>query len=142
MDFSSTLETSHVLKGIVFLVIIYGMNNHFIVQLKLLHPVQCMAFAKLSLVEISKAKHNAAFSCRVPLGACDRAGEEEILFKNPRDFWRFLHSADIFRCSFMRTCKKWEKHYGNENNKWRIRVLLKRPRSERNFRRTAKMSCI
>lgn len=79
----------------MFLVIIYGMNNHFIVQLKLLHPVQCMAFAKLSLVEISKAKHNAAFSCRVPLGACDRAGEEEILFKNPRDFWRFLHSADI-----------------------------------------------
>lgn len=40
-----------------------------------------MAFTKLSLVEIFKAKHNAAFSGRVPLGTCDRAGEEETLFK-------------------------------------------------------------
>lgn len=57
------------------------MNNYFVVQLKLLHPVQYMAFAKFSLVEIFKAKHSPAFSARVLLGACDSAVEEEMLFK-------------------------------------------------------------
>lgn len=40
-----------------------------------------MPFAKLSLVEIFKAKLSTAFSGRVPLRACGRAGEEEMLFK-------------------------------------------------------------
>lgn len=54
-----------------------------------MHPVQCMAFAKLSLVEIFKAKHSATFSDRVPLGACDRAMEEETLFKIQGTFGDF-----------------------------------------------------
>lgn len=65
------------------------MNNYYIVQLKLLPPVQCMAFAKLSLVEIFKAKNSTTFSGRVLLGACDRAVEEEILFKIQETFGYF-----------------------------------------------------
>lgn len=65
------------------------MKNYFIVQLKLLHPVQRMAFAKLSLVEIFKAKHSAASSGRVPLGACDRAVKEETLLRIQETFGDF-----------------------------------------------------
>lgn len=48
-----------------------------------------MAFAKLSLVEIFKAKLSCAFSGRVLLMACGRAVEEEILFKIQEAFGDF-----------------------------------------------------
>lgn len=98
LGFLSQSRNKPCLKEIVFLLIIYGMNNYFILQLKLLHPVQCMAFAKLSLF---KAKHNPAFSARVYLGACDRAVEEEILFKIQEifgDFCTVKTFSDVLLC--------------------------------------------
>ena len=65
------------------------MHNYRIVQFKLLHPLGCMAFAKLSLVEIFKAKLSTAFSGRVPLRSRGRAVEEEILFKIQEAFGDF-----------------------------------------------------
>lgn len=70
-------------------------------QPKLLHPVQCMAFSKISLVEIFKAKHSTAFSGRVPLGACDRAVEEDIRFEIQETFGDFCtveSFLDILLC--------------------------------------------
>lgn len=48
-----------------------------------------MAFAKLSLAEIFKAKLSTAFSGRVPLRAYGTAVEEEMLFKIQEGFGDF-----------------------------------------------------
>lgn len=52
------------------------MHNYCFVQFKSLHHLQCMAFTGRDFQ--GKAQQ---FSGRVPLRACGRAGEEEVLFK-------------------------------------------------------------
>lgn len=63
-------------------------------------------------------------------------------FQDPRDFWRFLHCGDIFRCSFTWDGKSGRSTIGMRTTNRRRRVSLKRPCAKWNLTGTAKMSCI
>lgn len=62
-----------------------------------------MSFAKLSLVEIFKAKVSTAFSGRAPLRASGRAVEEKILFKIKEGFGHFKPGEIFFNVLLQNT---------------------------------------
>lgn len=103
-------------------------------QFKILHPLWCMAFAKLSLVEIFKAKLSCAFSGRVLLMACGRAVEEEILLKIQEAFGDFCTGEAFLDVLLSGRAKVEEGLWGWDNNERERRLTQENLWQEKSYK--------